>query len=262
MSTIPFTIVDNTASTARQLGLYVQDAWQPGDSLMVSFGVRWDKVDSFVSQSQWSPRIGAVWKATPSTTLHAGYSRYFTPPPSELITDVTLEKFVGTTNQQPGTENSPVKSGSSNYYDAGMTQRVTNALSLGVDGYYRQMTNLLDEGQFRSALLFTPFNYAKGRVYGIEISSSYKEGNFSAYANLAYSKAHGENIVSSQYNFAPDELDYIPTTSSISHMIKRGRGRPARRMCGARLRSALRRSTAADCAAGPPTRITCLSTGR
>ncbi|HXX84104.1 MAG TPA: TonB-dependent receptor [Casimicrobiaceae bacterium] len=213
-STVPFTIVDNTASTGRQLGIYLQDAWLPIDSLTVNFGVRWDQVNSFVSQSQWSPRIGAVWKATPSTTLHAGYARYFTPPPSELITDVTIEKFVGTTNQQPGTENSPVKSESSNYYDAGITQRVTDALSIGVDGYYRQVTNLLDEGQFGSAILFTPFNYAKGRVYGVELSGSYKEGNFSAYANLAYSKAEGNNIVSSQYNFDPDELDYI-----ASHFI-------------------------------------------
>ncbi|HTP45458.1 MAG TPA: TonB-dependent receptor [Casimicrobiaceae bacterium] len=208
-STIPFTIVDNTASTGRQLGLYLQDAWQPIDTLTVNFGVRWDKVDSFVSQSQWSPRIGAVWNATPSTTLHAGYARYFTPPPSELITDVTIAKFVGTTNQQPGTENSPVKSESSNYYDAGITQRLTQAWSVGVDGYYRQVTNLIDEGQFGSALLFTPFNYAKGKVYGVELSSSYKEGNFSAYVNLAYSKAQGNNIVSSQYNFDPDEIDYI-----------------------------------------------------
>ena len=30
-STIPFTIVDNTSSIGRQLGLYVQDAWQPFD---------------------------------------------------------------------------------------------------------------------------------------------------------------------------------------------------------------------------------------
>jgi outer membrane receptor protein involved in Fe transport len=208
-STVPITIVDNTASTGRQIGLYLQDAWQPVEPVTVNFGVRWDKVNSFVSQSQWSPRIGAVWKVTPSTTVHAGYARYFTPPPSELITDVTIAKFVGTTNQQPGTENSPVRSERSNYYDAGIVQQLTPALSVGVDGYYRQVTDLLDEGQFGSALLFTPFNYEKGKVYGVELSSSYKEGNFSAYANLAYSKAEGKNIVSSQYNFDPDELDFI-----------------------------------------------------
>jgi outer membrane receptor protein involved in Fe transport len=212
--TTPFIVVDNTASIGRQLGLYLQDAWQPIGDLTVNFGVRWDEVHSFVSQSQWSPRIGAVWKATPTTTVHAGYARYFTPAPSELITDVTIAKFEGTTNQQPGTENSPVKSESSNYYDAGITQRLTPALSIGLDGYYRQVTDLLDEGQFGSALLFTPFNYAKGKVYGVELSGSYREGDFSAYANLAYSKAQGNNIVSSQFNFDPDELDYI-----ASHFI-------------------------------------------
>jgi hypothetical protein len=59
------------------------------------------------------------WKITRSTTVHAGHARYFTPPPSELITDVTIAKFVGTTNQRPGIENSPVKAESSNCYDAG-----------------------------------------------------------------------------------------------------------------------------------------------
>ena len=213
-STVPFTIVDNTASIGRQLGLYLQDEWQPTDALTVNFGVRYDTVNSFVAQNQWSPRIGVVWMASPETTLHAGYARYFTPPPSELITDTTIAKFEGTTNAQPSTLNSPVQSESSNYFDAGITQRVTKSLTLGLDGYYRQVTNLLDEGQFGSALLFTPFNYADGKVYGVEFTGSYREGNFSAYANLAYSKAQGKNIVSSQYNFDPDELAYI-----ASHFI-------------------------------------------
>ncbi|HTR58796.1 MAG TPA: TonB-dependent receptor [Casimicrobiaceae bacterium] len=208
-STIPFTIVDNTGSVGRQLGFYLQDAWQPIDDLTVNFGVRWDRVNSFVSQSQWSPRIGAVWKATPALTLHAGYARYFTPPPSELVTDATISKFEGTTNQQPSTENSPVKSERSNYYDAGVTYKVTQALSVGLDGYYRDVTDLLDEGQFGSALIFTPFNYAKGHVYGVEFSGNYRDSNFSAYLNVAYSKAQGNNIVSSQFNFDPDELTYI-----------------------------------------------------
>jgi outer membrane receptor protein involved in Fe transport len=208
-STTPFTIVDNTSSVGREIGVYLQDTWQPVESLTVNFGVRYDDVHSFVAQSQWSPRIGAVWKAAPELTLHAGYARYFTPPPSELITDVTVAKFEGTTNQQPGTENSPVQSERSNYYDVGGVWQASPALSLGLDGYYRQVTDLLDEGQFGSALVFTPFNYAKGRVYGIEFSSNYHEGNLSAYFNLAYSKAQGNNIVSSQFNFDPDELAYI-----------------------------------------------------
>src|ERR1019366_9100258 len=113
------------------------------------------------------------------------------------------------TNAPPNTLNDQVKSERSNYYDIGLSQRFTPAFTLGVDGYYRQVKNVIDEGQFGSALLFTPFNYDQGKVYGVELSASYREGNFSAYGNFAYSKAQGQNIVSSQYTFDPDELSYI-----------------------------------------------------
>jgi hypothetical protein len=37
----------------------------------------------------------------------------------------------------------------------------------------------------------------------------YAEGAFSSYANLALANAEGKGVVSGQYNFAQDELDYI-----------------------------------------------------
>ena len=38
-----------------------------------------------MTADQLSPRLGLVYKATPDTTLHAAYARYFTPPPTELV---------------------------------------------------------------------------------------------------------------------------------------------------------------------------------
>ncbi len=208
-STTPFTIVDDTRGTSRLLGLYLQDEWRPTDALTINGGLRYDTVDAFVAESQWSPRLGAVWQVTPSTTVHAGYARYFTPPPSELITSATLSKYVGTTNAPATLDNSPVKSERSHYYDMGVSQNVLAGLTVGLDGYYRKVKNLLDEGQFGSAILYTPFNYAEGKVYGVELSSTWRNGAFSAYANAAYSIAKGRDIVSSQYTFGPDELAYI-----------------------------------------------------
>jgi outer membrane cobalamin receptor len=78
-----------------------------------------------------------------------------------------------------------------------------------VDGYYKDATNLLDEGQFGQALVFSPFNYAHGRVWGVEFTSSYQEQNLSSYFNLSYGRALGNEVVSGQYNFDPDELAYI-----------------------------------------------------
>ncbi|MGH6972732.1 MAG: TonB-dependent receptor, partial [Caulobacteraceae bacterium] len=55
----------------------------------------------------------------------------------------------------------------------------------------------------------TPFNYARGRQYGVELSASYERGPLSAYGNVAYSVAQGEDWISSQFSFSQAALDYV-----------------------------------------------------
>jgi hypothetical protein len=55
----------------------------------------------------------------------------------------------------------------------------------------------------------TAFNYAKAYVAGAVLTISYDEGSWSIYGNAAYSHAMGNDIISAQFNFAPDELAYI-----------------------------------------------------
>lgn len=206
----PFTIVDNNPKNGNRLfGLYVQDEWKTTDKLTINYGLRLDKLQAFVDEGQLSPRLGLVYKATPDTTFHAGYSRYFTPPPTELIASKTLALFAGTSNAPSSNQDSPVKSERSNYFDAGVTQQVSKTTSLGVDAFYKDIKNLIDEGQFGQALIFTPFNYAKGKIYGIELSANYRDGNVSAYANLARTTSLAKQITSAEFNFGQDELDYI-----------------------------------------------------
>lgn len=208
-SDVPITIYDDTKKIARLFGVYLQDEWKPTKGLTVNYGLRYDKVEAYVNQDQWSPRVGAVWSATAELTLHAGYASYFTPPPTEKILDTSVDKFQGTTNQLPSDANTSVSSERSHYFDAGLTYQWTPQFATGIDGYYRHVKDLQDEGQFGSALLFAPFNYQYGRIYGIDFTTSYREGNFSAYANLSVAKAEGKNIVSGQFNFDPAALDYI-----------------------------------------------------
>ena len=62
------------------------------------------------------------------------------------------------------TGNSPIKAERSHYFDAGVTQDVTQVpgLKLGLDAYYKYSRNLLDEGQFGAPIILTPFNYHVG----------------------------------------------------------------------------------------------------
>ena len=209
-SDTPIVIVDNAPRiTAKTYGVYLQDEWNLTDRLTMNYGLRADKVDAYVHEGQISPRIGFVYQATDTTVLHAGYARYFTPPPTELISPTDIALFQGTTNQLPTNVNAETLSERSNYFDVGVSQKIGDGLTLGLDGYYRKVHNLLDEGQFGSALIFSPFNYAQGRVRGVEFSSDYTQGNFTAYLNVSQSRAMGKDIVTGQYNFDADELAYI-----------------------------------------------------
>jgi outer membrane receptor protein involved in Fe transport len=208
-SDVPFTIISNQRKTGAYYGFYLQDSWKVFETLTINFGGRFDVVDEYAHANQLSPRVNIVLQATKSTTLHAGYARYFTPPPLELVQSQTVNQFVGTSNQSATLQNTSVKPERANYFDAGITEQFTRSFSMGVDSYYKVSRNLIDEGQFGSALIFTPFNYARGNQYGVEMTANYAQGGFNAYANFAFERATGEKIVSSQFLFGPDELAFI-----------------------------------------------------
>jgi outer membrane receptor protein involved in Fe transport len=167
-------------------------------------------VNAFRSENQLSPRINVVWAPTDTTTIHAGYARYFTPPPFELVASETIAKFANTTGAPNNTADDAPRSERTNYYDVGAQQKI-GRLTLGVDGYWRDAKFLIDEGQFGAPIILTPFNYEVGRIRGVEFSGTYDQGPFSAWANFAIAKGQGEHIVSSQFNFTPDDLAYIAT---------------------------------------------------
>ena len=208
-STTPFTIVDNHSGSGTTMGVYLQDEWKPTDKLTVNYGARYDRVNTIVSEQQLSPRLGLTYDLTPRTRVHAGYARYFTPPPTEKFDTTSVQAFAGTTNALPSDANTAVKSERSNYFDLGVSHQLTPHLTLGLDAYYRAVRHLQDEGQFGNALLYSAFNYERGRIYGLEGSANYRNGNFGAYLNLAVSRAQGKGIETGQFNFGADELAYI-----------------------------------------------------
>ena len=203
----PFPIADNSTLHGLFAGIYLQDEWQIFSKFTINYGARFDEFDSsFDNENQISPRINFIYTPTDSTTLHAGYARYFTPPPVEDVSGSSVAKFDGTSNASATDQDDPVKAERANYFDAGVTQKIGKHLQLGVDGYYKQAKNQLDDGLFGQTLILSAFNYAKGEIYGVEFTSSYNVGGFSTYANLAYSVAKGEDWNSAQFLFGPGGL--------------------------------------------------------
>jgi outer membrane receptor protein involved in Fe transport len=206
-----FPITANNANYGVFGGIYLQDEWKITDQLTANYGGRFDFFNSsFDHENQFSPRANLIYKPTDWTTLHAGYARYFTPPPVENTSAATVNQFDGTSNASSITNGiSGTRCERADYFDTGISQIITKHLQVGVDGYYKYAKQQLDDGLFGQTLILQPFNYSRGKIYGLEFTSSYTDGGFSAYANFAYSVAQGENWSSSQYLFDPADLAYV-----------------------------------------------------
>ena len=213
----PFTIIDNGARTAETYSVYVQDEWKILDDLTLNYGLRFDLFNGFRRENQISPRINSVWRPTSATTIHAGYARYFSPPPFELIANESVQKFVQPIAGLPGLTSTAAPSVTAdttpfaeraNYFDVGAAQKL-GRLTVTVDSYLKLSRRLVDEGQFGAPIILTPFNYALGRQYGVELTGSYAKGPLSAYANFAYQVGQGRDWISSQFNFTQPALDYV-----------------------------------------------------
>jgi outer membrane receptor protein involved in Fe transport len=209
----PTSVFDSSAKTGELFSTYLEDEWKVTNNLTINAGLRFDQMWQYVDANQLSPRINATWKPFDGTTFHAGYSRNFTPPEQVLAAPTNLALVANTTAQPGVTTNDPVQPERSNVFDVGVVQKIyaIPGLELGVDGYYKTATDLLDDGQFGQAYVLSAFNYAYGQNVGVEFKANYTNGNFRAYGNIAWAKQTASNVVSNQYLFDPDELAYIAT---------------------------------------------------
>ncbi len=239
-SDTPLSITDAARRNGQLYGIYLQDEWSLTPTLTLNYGARFDAVRAYTREQQVSPRVNMVWKPGEGTTFHLGYARNFTPPPQELIAAPTLALFAGTTKAPEIMTADPVRAEREHYFDGGVQQAIAPGFKVGLDAYYKIKRNLLDEGQFGPSLVLSPFNYAKGYAWGVELSANYTHRALDLYANVARGEEKGRNIVSSQYFFAPDELAYIAdhsiftdhsqrwTASGEGSVTIRGRHRHAR----------------------------------
>nr|WP_302474276.1 TonB-dependent receptor [Roseococcus sp. MDT2-1-1] len=205
----PFAIGTRRGRTSWVHGVYLQNEFRLSERLTLNAGLRGDYADQAARAAQLSPRVNVVWRPLDRTTVTVGYARYLTPPAQELITPGDVSRFAGTTNEPENFRADLPRPERSHYFSAGISQRVTERLTLGASAWHKEARDLLDLGQFGRALVFTPFNYRQGRSTGVEFTGQWRGERLDLYANLTVSRASGRDIRTSQFNFEPEELDYV-----------------------------------------------------
>ena len=207
----PATVFDSSTKTGYLFSTYLEDEWKVTNTVTINAGLRFDQMWQYVDANQLSPRASLTWKPYDGTTFHAGYSRNFTPPEQVLAAPTNLALVQGTTAQPAVSQNDPVQPERSNVFDVGVVQKIyaIPGLEVGVDAYYKTATDLLDDGQFGAAYVLSAFNYARAQNAGVELKTTYTNGNLRLYGNLAWARQRATDVVSNQYLFGLDELAYI-----------------------------------------------------
>jgi hypothetical protein len=100
------------------------------------------------------------------------------PPTLQYVPPSTVKAFEYTTDAPFNERDDPPKVERDNYFDAGLSRQITPAWQITGDTFCKLAKNLLDDGQFGSAVILNNFNYTSGTVYGAELSSTYKQGPF------------------------------------------------------------------------------------
>ena len=206
---MPIAIQDNTRIDGHLCGVYLQDEWRATKALTVNYGLRYDQVNTVVDESQVSPRVGLVYDVSRDlraarrlrALLHAAADREDRHHVDREVRGHDQRAAVG--RQHRG------------QVRALALLRRRRGVPAHAAGHARHR-RLLPQGaapagrrpvRQRADLLGVQLRY--GEIGGVDLTASYRDKALSGYVNVGFSARAGKGVETGQFNFDPDELDYI-----------------------------------------------------
>ena len=148
--------------TGGQASAYFQDQVRLTPNLTANLGLRYDLYNLVTSGHALSPRINIAYSLPRShTVLHFAYNRFFSPPPIE---NLLLSARLGSGGQPPHISRS-------NHFEAGASHSIRDRVIVRVTGYWRSDSNAFETTELANVYIFAPTTFARGKAYGIELSS-------------------------------------------------------------------------------------------
>ena len=230
--------VDNPfvfAGTAKPMlwSVFLQDDWQPGGSLTISGGVRFDVSHLGRRHQQLSPRLGATYRAN-GTVVRGSASRFFQPPQPEnflLSSSEQARSLSPFANDESG-GGSAIDPERQWMFEAGVNHRFASRLTLDAAFWRRTMTDVADPNVFAGTTIIFPNAVAKGRAMGLDVRAELpRHSSWSGYVNLSVGRVRQNGPmtgglfledevgdIASGEEFAPDHDQRIAAGGAVTWM--------------------------------------------
>ena len=175
-------------STPALWSVFAQDEWQAFASLTVSAGVRYDASRLLLDRDQWSPRLGAAYRAGSNTVLRGSVSRFFQPPQPENVLLASSEQarrlspFVED-NRAGGAALEPERQWAA---ELGVEHWLGRGVRLDAAVWYRAIEEVGDPNVFAGTTIIFPNAVATGRARGLDVRVEVpRRAGWSAYVNAS-----------------------------------------------------------------------------
>lgn len=170
---------------------FVQDEWTATNRFTVSAGLRFDRSQLLLSRSQWSPRVGAVYRVGDGTVLRGSVGRFFQPPQPE---NLLLSSSEEARELSPFAEDGDA--GGANLeperqwaFEAGLDHQIGSLLRIDAAFWYRAVTEAADPNVFAGTTIIFPNAVARGRARGVDVRIEMaRRRSWSGYANASFGR--------------------------------------------------------------------------
>jgi outer membrane receptor protein involved in Fe transport len=194
---------DSVSKSGTQFGAYVEDKWSPSRAVTVNAGLRYDYSNGFVQGNQLSPRIGVNVAVDPKNILHAYFGRLYSAPFLE-DTRRACVTVAACSSPNPVYDLKPERD---SYMELGVAHTFGPGVTGYVNGWGRNVSNVLDTTQVFPTPIFAVFNNSVGRADGVELRlvDSLRNGDSLSFSG-SVSESLAGGISGSTFLFPPSAV--------------------------------------------------------
>jgi outer membrane receptor protein involved in Fe transport len=161
-----------------QFSGYAEDTFSPLNNLTISAGLRYDRSTLLVADSQWSPRIGAVYYIPKiKTAVRGSFNRLYMPPQIEnlLLASSEEARKLSPFATEEGGGSAVVRPERVSAYEAGFASDFLGLFRLDGAYWYRSFRNYDDPNVFFNTPIIFPNSVAEGFARGVDVRVDFPE---------------------------------------------------------------------------------------
>ncbi len=155
-----------------QTSWYLQDTFSILENLTVNAGLRFDHTAVLVSDSQFSPRVGAVYYIPRTrTAVRGSYNRLFMTPQVEnlLLSSSEEARQLSPFITPEGDGGAEVRPESQHAFEVGFSQEIAMLFELDAAYWWRFVKNYADPNVLLGTTVIFPNSVAKGEAEGLDL---------------------------------------------------------------------------------------------